>query len=452
MPTSLPQPTLTLTKQHARQFILTHQHLLPPRSLQGKAGIQEFIQHLGAIQFDPLNVVGRNPDLVLQSRIADYRSEMLEELLYTDRQLLDGWDKMAAIYSISDWPYFNRFRAYMIERHNDSDTSPLRVAMEVKSAVSERDVPEALLKQQNNALGLTWDQVRRSVLAAIQERGPLSSNELKDDTTIDWSWGKPTRLSKAAMETLFATGELLIHHRSGTRRYFDLTERHIPPEILEAPDPNSSTEEYEDWHVLRRVGGIGLAHTRSSEYWLGILGVKSKQRYAALNRLVERGDLTAVSVEGLPEQVFFIRTADRPALETVQAGILATPQAAIIAPLDNLIWDRQLTRRIFDFDYIWEVYKPKVKRKYGYYVLPVIYGDQFVARFDPSYDKKKRTLTINNWWWEEGVERDAEMQAALIDCFQAFTRFLDAQEILFVEKVASDSSLRWFQKISQKHK
>ena len=448
MPPSLPPPTLTLTNQHARQFILAHQRLLPPCALLGKVGLQEFIQHVGAIQFDPLNVVGRNPDLVLQSRIEGYRPEMLEELLYTDRQLLDGWDKMAAIYSLSDWPAFNRHRAYMFARHTDSDTSPLRVAMDVKAAVSERDVPEALLEQQNNALGLTWEQVRRSVLEAIQARGPLSSNELKDNTTIDWSWGKPTRLSKAAMETLYATGELLIHHRSGTRRYFDLTERHIPPEILEAPDPNSTVEEYQDWHVQRRIGGIGLAHTRSSEYWLGILGVKSKQRYAALTRLVEKGELVAISVEGLVEHVFFIRTADLPVLETVQAGNLAALQAAIIAPLDNLIWDRQLTRWIFNFDYIWEVYKPKAKRQYGYYVLPVTYGDQFVARFDPSFDKKKHLLTINNWWWEEGINRNKEMEAALIDCFQAFTGYLDATQILFEEKVASDSSLRWFQKLS----
>jgi uncharacterized protein YcaQ len=427
---------------------MAHQRLLPPRSLQGKAGLQEFIRHVGAIQFDPLNVVGRNPDLVLQSRVTDYKPEMLEELLYTDRRLLDGWDKMAAIYSLSDWPYFSRHRDYVIQRYIHSDESPLRVAMEVKAAVSERDIPQALLKQQNNALGLTWDQVQKSVLDAIRERGPLSSNDLKDNTTIDWSWGKPTRLSKAVMETLYDTGELIIHHRSGTRRYFDLTERHIPPEILEAPDPNSSVEEYQEWHVLRRVGGIGLAHTRSSEFWLGILGVKSKQRYAVLTRLVEKGDLTAVSIEGLIEQVFFLRTADLPVLETVQAGNLAAPQAAIIAPLDNLIWDRQLTRWIFDFNYIWEVYKPKAKRQYGYYVLPVIYGDRFVARFDPSFDKKKQLLTINNWWWEEGVNLNEEMEAALIDCFQAFTGYLDATEILVVEKIASDSSLRWFQKLS----
>jgi uncharacterized protein YcaQ len=373
---------------------------------------------------------------------------MLEELLYTDRQLLDGWDKMAAIYSISDWPYFGRHRAYMIERHIHSEASPLRVAMEVKAAVSERDAPEALLKQQKNALGLTWELVRESVLAAIQERGPLSSNELKDNTTIDWSWGKPTRLSKAAMETLYATGELLIHHRSGTRRYFDLTERHIPTEIYDSPDPNSSDEAYQDWHMLRRIGGIGLAHPRSSEYWLGILGVKSTQRQATLTRLVDQGQLLAVTVEGLDDQTFFIRTIDLPVLEGVQAGLSNKPRAAIIAALDNLIWDRQLTRWIFNFDYIWEVYKPKAKRQYGYYVLPVIFGDRFVARFDPSFDKQKRVLTINNWWWEENVKPDEEMESALIVCFQAFNQYLNTQELQISETISTEPSLRWFQMLS----
>ena len=127
---------------------------------------------------------------------------------------------------------------------------------------------------------------------------------------------------------------------------------------------------------------------------------------------------------------------------------MAAPQAAIIAPLDNLIWDRQLTLWIFDFDYIWEVYKPKAKRQYGYYVLPVIYGDRFVARFDPSFDKKKRALTINNWWWEENVQPNNDMESALIECFQSFNQYLNTLEFRLSETVSTEPSLRWFQKIS----
>jgi hypothetical protein len=120
----LPSPTIMVSKTHARRFLLAHQRLWPPRKLRGKVGILEFIRHVGCIQFDPINVVGRNPDLVLQSRIDKYRSAMLEELLYSDRQLLDGWDKVSSIVLAEDWPYFSRHRQLMRERHGDPSKLP----------------------------------------------------------------------------------------------------------------------------------------------------------------------------------------------------------------------------------------------------------------------------------------------------------------------------------------
>ena len=107
------------------------------------------------------------------------------------------------------------------------------------------------------------------------------------------------------------------------------------------------------------------------------------------------------------------------------------------------MWDRDRLRWVFDFDYVWEVYKPVAKRKYGYYVLPVIFGDRFVARFDPAFDKESRDLIITNWWWEEGVQPDEAMQAALIACFRVFLYYLGASQIQLGEYVASDKSLRW---------
>src|SRR5512136_1978564 len=101
---------LHLTKAQARRFILTHQGLWPPSALQGKAGVLDFIRHVGSIQFDPLNIVGHNPELVLQARVADFRPAMLRELLYDERRLVDGWDKMVSIYAVEDWPYFVRQR------------------------------------------------------------------------------------------------------------------------------------------------------------------------------------------------------------------------------------------------------------------------------------------------------------------------------------------------------
>ena len=411
----LPAPTLTLSKSEARRFLLAHHYLWPPRSLSGKAGILDFIRHVGCVQFDPIDVVGRNPDLVLQSRVANYRRSLLEELLYTDRQLMDGWDKQAGIYPVGDWPYFARHRARMAQQHGDPSNPPMAIAP--------------------------------VVLQAIRERGPLSSIDLDHAGTVDWFWG-PTRLARATLEILHAMGEVTIHHRVHTRRFFDLTEKLVPADVLAAPDPNLTVEEYQNWHVLRRVGGLGLAKTGAGEYWYGILNVKTEARQATLARLVERGDLVAAAVEGVPNRTFFVRTDDLPTVQAAQSRTL-DPQAAIVGVLDNLMWDRDLLRYVFDFDYVWEVYKPAAQRKYGYYVLPVIYGDRFVARFDPAFDKKARDLTIANWWWEEGIRPDEAMQAALADCFREFMRYLDASrlrlegkaaEIRFLADLAAESS------------
>jgi uncharacterized protein YcaQ len=392
----LPPPSVTLARPHARRFLLAHQRLWPPRQLEGKAGIVDFVRHAGCIQFDPIDVVGRNPDLVLQSRVAAYRPHLLEELLYADRHLVDGWDKMACIHLTADRPYFARHRALMHRQYGD----PSNPAMQIAPAV----------------------------LQAIRERGPLWSNDLEHTGTIDWSWGQKSRLSRASLDTLYAMGEVGIHHRVGARRVFDLAERLLPAELLSAPDPNASDEAYQDWHVLRRVGGIGLANPSAADYWLAILGVKGQVRRAVLARLVERGDLLAVAVEDVPDRTFFVRTADLPTLEAAQAERAPAPQAAILAPLDNLLWDRALLRWVFDFDYTWEVYKPAAQRRYGYYVLPVLFGDRFVARFEPAFDKKRRELTIKNWWWEEGVQADGAMQAALDRCFQAFRDYLEVDQ------------------------
>jgi uncharacterized protein YcaQ len=407
---NLPSPSITLSQAEARRFLLAHQRLWPPRRLQGKAGILEYIHHVGCIQFDPINVVGQNPDLVLQARVADYDPAQLQALLYADRALLDGWDKAASIYPVADWPYFGRRRAAMRRHHGN----PSRPAMQI--------APE--------------------VLQAIRECGPLSSIDLKHDEQVAWAWG-PTRVARAALESLYAMGELGVHHRVGTRRAFDLIERLLPAALLAMPDPNATQEAYEDWHMLRRIGGLGLADARSSEYWLGIRGVKARERRAALARLVAGGDLVAAGLDGEPNRTLFLRTADLPTLEAVQTHPASAPEAAILGALDNLLWDRRLVEQVFDFAYVWEVYKPVAQRKYGYYVLPVLYGDRFVARFDAAFDRQSRQLAITNWWWEEGIRPDASMATALAACLTAFARYLNALSLERGEAIRGDPSLAW---------
>ena len=388
---------LTLTKQQARRFLLAHQGLYPPRQGASKADALAFIRRVGCLQFDPLDVVGRNPDLVLQARGDHYRPQVLATLLYEDRALLDGWDKNMSIYPGEDWPYFRRNReaARHDPRHNQDA------------------VQEAL------------PYVRR----ALEERGPLSSVDLQyEGKTRDWPWG-PARLARAALESMYAWGELIVHHRVHTRKVYDFASRHLPEALLNAPDPNDTEAQYHDWYVRRRLGSVGLLWNRAGGAWLGIRDFRSRERRAALKRLSARGEVVKVRVED-SRPAYFLRQEDAPRLHDIINGEDAgAPQAAFIAPLDNLLWDRKMTQELFDFEYVWEVYKPVEERRYGYYVLPVLYGDRFVARFEPTLDRDRGVLTVAGWWWEPQVEPTAEMRAAILDAFQYFLHYLDVERL-----------------------
>jgi uncharacterized protein YcaQ len=368
------------------------------------------------MQFDTINVVGRNADLVLQSRVKDYRSELLEELLYHDRFLVDGWDKMAAIFRMSDWPHFARRRAHNKEHHHMRSEQTLDV------------LPE--------------------LLDALRKKGPLSSIDFDDDRRADWYWAE-TRLVRAGLEVLFAQGKIGIHHRVNTRRVFDLIENLVPTKFLGAPDPHLTLQEYQFWHLLRRIGSMGLASNRSGEYWGGIVELRRvAQRREALKHLIEVGQVVSINLEGSNQAPLFMRTEDEFLLDLIENENLPPAQASFIAPLDNLIWNRRLISELFDFKYTWEVYKPKKKRQYGYYVLPVLYGDRFIARFDPQFNRNTNTLTIQNWWWEQGVRPDKTMKTALYECMQAFLQYLDTQELVIPPALAKQEHMNWINKIS----
>jgi uncharacterized protein YcaQ len=388
-------PPITLTRAQARRFLLAYQALWPPRSLSGKEGILDYIRRVGCIQFDPLDMAGQNAELVLQSRVSDFQSGMLRELLYQDRQLLDGYDKNMAIYPIEDWPYFSRRRL--------AAQSELRSSDEVQA-------------------------ITPKIIAEIEARGPLSSLDLDFDQTVHWYWA-PTRLARAALESMYFAGKLVIHRKIHTRKVYDLAQRHIPESILQSPDPNPSISEYQDWYVLRRIGSMGLLWNRGSECWLGV-PANSTQRSASLKRLIEYGKVLEVNVEGI-DPPLYMRIQDLKILDEILNSHDAIPRIAFIAPLDNLMWDRRLLEALFGFYYRWEVYTPQARREYGYYVIPVLYGDRFVARFEPVRNKKNGMLTIKNWWWEPGVNPSDEIIAAMRECLEYFFTFLNITQINF---------------------
>jgi uncharacterized protein len=149
-----------------------------------------------------------------------------------------------------------------------------------------------------------------------------------------------------------------------------------------------------------------------------------------------------VRIEELPRQRFYIRSDDVPALEAAAKSYPGRQRAAFIAPLDNLMWDLNLVEMLFDFRYTWEVYKPAEKRDYGYYVLPVLYGDRLLARIDPEFDRTSRVLTVKNWWWEREIDKSDEiMLAAIGDCLRNFATYLDAPDVRLGPKVKGESGL-----------
>lgn len=383
---------MQISKKQARQFILAYQGLLPPRQLAGKAGIMEYVCRVGCLQYDPLDMVGTNPNLVLQSRVRDYRPQLLAELLYSERSLVDGWDKNTAIFPVADWPYFCRYRNREI----------------LYRGQEEKDLNKAIPR----------------VLEELREKGPLSSTDFVQDEKVNWFWG-PAKASRAALEILWYKGEVIIFKRIRQRRVYDLACRHIPEEILFAQDPNPGEEEYCRWHVKRRINAIGLLWNKASDAWLGIRGLKTPMRNAAFASLEEQGEIVPVEIEGL-NQLVYIARENIPLLREILTGSQAEPQAAFLAPLDNMLWDRKLIAALFGFEYTWEVYKPARQRQYGYYVLPVLYGDRFVARFEPRFNKKTGVLDILNWWWEPGIEPSEAMWQALNSCLCAFMSYLGA--------------------------
>ncbi len=404
---------MKITKKQARHFILAHQKISPPRKLQGKKGILDYIRQVGCIQFDPLNKVGYNSYLVLQSRIENFKPDYLQELLYFDRKLVDGWDKNMSIYAVEDWPYFTRYRERAYQFYGDASKPINKILPEVREAVNQR--------------------------------GPLSSIDLKFDTKVDWAWA-PTRAARAALESMFFWGELIIHHKVGTRKLYDFAKKHLPSELLFKPDPNNTMEQYFDWNVKRRIGAVGLLWGRSSDVWLVISSLKSKERTEALSRLEERDEVVKIEVEDI-KYPFYIRKEELPLLHEVVNGIDVEPEASFIAPLDNLLWDRKLIKEIFGFEYKWEVYTPVSERKYGYYVLPVLYGDRFVARFEPQFTKKTKKLKIINWWWEPDVVVSEEMKQALKRSFDHFSNYLGAIGIQLSSDSTTKNHLSWLQEM-----
>ena len=377
---------LNLTLNQAKRFILYKQGLLVDHRFSGKRGILDFVRQAGGIQFDPIDVCGRNAELVLQSRVADFTKQMLYELLYEDRKLLDNWDKNLSIIPVENWPNFKRDRDWHLEHERSFD--------EIQQACEK-------------------------IKTIIKERGAVCSADLEMSEKVDWYW-TTTKLSRAALEHMYFRGELAIHHKNKGIKYYDLIERCVPKKILDAADPYPDDFDHKKWRVLERIGSIGLLWNRPSDAWLGIGDLKADTRNKIFDSLLKEGLIIPVHVEGIKHTLYCL------AKDAIIAKVIdgeGDTRCEFIAALDNMMWDRNLIKAIWNFDYKWEIYTPAAQRKYGYYVLPILYGENLIGRIEPVYDKKSKQLQVKNICYEPELKITKKIEAAVAATIKRFEQF-----------------------------
>lgn len=381
-----------MTNTQARRFLFFKHGLMGDHRFIGKQGVLAYVRQSGCIQYDPVNVCGRNAELVMQSRVRGYKPQMLNELLYQDRVLVDYFDKNLSIFPVEDWSYFQRTRA-LYEKGERS--------LEQIEAVCDR------------------------IVEVIRQRGPICSADLEMDQKVDWYWSS-TRLSRAALEHMYFVGRLVVHHKKGTNKYYDLAENHIAPDILTADDPFEDDYAYQKWLVRRRIGAVGLLWNRASDAFLGIHNLKARTRNSIFHELLADGEIYQAQVEGLSDPLYYL-VEDQPMVSCILNNPELKKRCECIAPLDSLLWDRKLIKALFDFEYKWEIYTPKEQRKYGHYVLPLLYGDRFIGRMEPV--RQNGALVVKQIWLEPGVRHTKALSARIHSCARRLAKINDVQVI-----------------------
>lgn len=314
------------------------------------------LSHLGFVQIDPINVCGRMHDLILRHRVPGYREGDLMRHLHGDEGNLAAENRTAFEHHLPDT---NVLVAFPLEAW------PHLLATMQRRARSHGAWSGKLTPREKT--------LAERILAEITARGPLSSEDIDDTRRARKVWGHSS-LAKSTLQKLFFHGRVLIHHRVAQRRFYDLPERVLPAATLAAGAPPAD----------------------DTTRWLAELKLRQR-RLVILKRdeLPHVADLVQpISVAGCP--ALHCLRSDLPLLHEIEnpKSEIENPTPLLLAPLDPLIYDRRLTRTLWDFDYTWEAYTPSHRRQRGYYAMPLLVGDQIVGHVDPKADRAARRLTI----------------------------------------------------------
>lgn len=382
----------TYKKDEVRKKLLKYHNIDGSESLKGIDGVRTIMDRLGSIQYDPLNVVGRNADLVLQARISDYRPEYLYSLLYEEHSLIDGFDKEMCIYNTKEFSQFSKVR----EEHTKSVVDTLNY------------------RGQLGVLDILDD-----VKAFVEENGLTGTKDISIGEVRESRWGHK-KLSSAALDYLYNKGELCVGDKKGTQKYFDLTERIVPDSLNKTDE--MTIDEFLEWYIERRIRSLGFIWNKNGGAWQGHFLSDKNIRTDVLERLIEKSIIYEFQIEGIQETFYECQDFKNCKSDKKEKGYVR-----FIAPLDNIMWDRTMLEKVFDFSYRWEVYTPVSKRKYGYYVIPVIYNNRFIARFEPESVSKAGCFSIKNWWWEEEIKPDKRIITAITDEMVRFSEYLQVK-------------------------
>jgi uncharacterized protein len=387
---------LEWSREEARRYQLHAVGLLGKSYPAGDDGIRHAFSDLGSIQLDPLPVLGRNHDLVIQARVDGTHPDQVLDLIHRERLGFEYWNKAMCIITLEHYPLLRR----LMEHGGDVYTSRRadKLAREYPTAVDD-------------------------VLEAVRAHGPLSSRELgtQDIAQGEHRGWKSTKAANAALEVLWNDGRITVSHRDRYRRYFDLSERIIPAAVRRRRVP---AEELWAGLLRERIRTVGLLPAAGdAEAWMF---VRCARTNGALAALLAREDIVEVRVAGIKTP--FLALGD--AGERLTEAERAEPDAGVarfLGPLDPFLWARTGLERLWAFRYTWEVYKPQDKREFGYYVLPVLVGDRLVGRFDGALDRAAGALRVHAYYPERDEEglNDPAVHAG----FQRFLAYLDAESV-----------------------
>jgi len=359
----------TMSLEQARDYLVQY-HMLDQRCHKSQA--KQVFDRLRTIQYDPLKVVGRNAELVLKARINDFHPSDLNDWLYHERWLMDGWDKMMSIYPVDD--------------------------REMMTPVSLRHA-SAMEHQARQQLGDRFESVIDYVLDRLRSGERLKNSQLTKE--LDQTYG-----SFQPLDYLFHRGQAEIVDRKNTQKIYRLTQ---------SPPNKSTDDDFLDWYIYRRIQATGLIRPKRTDAWLGHFVWDHRSRDPALERLLERELISQVKVKTVAG--YFLIPTDQ--IQWIENMSPSGEELRLLAPLDNFLWDRQLIEDIFDFYYRWEVYVPAVKRQWGYYVLPIVHGNRLIGRLEPERTNNG-TFRIKQIWWEDGAVIPSQALEQELATFETF--------------------------------